>query len=657
MDIKLKTINTIRALGIDAINKANSGHPGMVLGAAPMAYTLFSRHLNVDVEDSKWINRDRFILAAGHGSMLLYSLLHLSGFNVSMEDIKEFRQWGSKTPGHPEFGHTHGVDATSGPLGQGIAMAVGMAISEDYLAAKYNKDVTIFDHYTYALCGDGDLQEGVTQEAISLAGNLGLEKLIVLYDSNDIQLDGPVDLANKENVKAKFESMNWDYQLVEDGNDVEAIDKAIIAAKASDKPSVIEIKTVIGFGSPVAGSSKSHGSPLGAENGAVTKEELNWEYPEFYVPDAVYEHFEENVRERGAVAKRSWNKEVMAYFEANQDIAAELINIMNDKEFDFKYEELISEFKAGEMIATRAASGKALAHYSNVIPNVMGGSADVCGSTKAVGINGDYNKANRTGQNINFGVREHAMAAVLNGMTLHGGIKAFGGAFFVFSDYCKPSIRMAALMNLPSIFIFSHDSIAVGEDGPTHEPIEQLAGLRTIPNHDLIRPADAIETAAAWRLAFESTDKPTTIVLTRQAVRNQVESSYEGVKKGAYVISKEQAKLDGIILASGSEVTLAVEAQEELLKVGVDVRVVSVPSMIRFDAQSAEYKEEVIPADCRKRVSLEMGSTMPWYKYVGLDGLALGIDKFGASAPASKVIEEYGFNTDTVVEKLQSYFK
>jgi transketolase len=656
MDLNLKSINTIRALGIDAINKANSGHPGMVLGAAPMAYTLFTRHLNVDVEDSKWINRDRFILAAGHGSMLLYSLLHLSGFDVSIEDIKNFRQWGSKTPGHPEYGHTHGVDATSGPLGQGIAMAVGMAISEDYLAGKYNDGVKIFDHYTYALCGDGDLQEGVTQEALSLAGNLGLEKLIVLYDSNDIQLDGPVHLANKEDVKAKFESMNWDYSLVEDGNDIEAIDQAIIAAKASDKPSVIEIKTEIGFGSPVVGTSKAHGAPLGQENGEVTKENLNWEYPEFYVPDAVYEDFETNVRLRGTEVKKSWNKEVMTYFEQNEEVAAELINIMNDKEFDYQYDELISEFKAGEMIATRAVSGKALNHFSNIIPNVVGGSADVCGSTKAVGINGDYSKANRTGQNINFGVREHAMAALLNGMTLHGGLKAFGGAFFVFSDYCKPSIRMAALMNIPSIFVFSHDSIAVGEDGPTHEPVEQLAGLRSIPNHDLIRPADAVETCAAWRLALEANNHPSTIVLTRQAVRNQEHSSYDGVSKGAYVISKESSKLDGIILASGSEVTLAVEVQEALLNAGIDVRVVSVPSMYRFDMQTAEYKDEVIPSTCRKRVSLEMGSTMPWYKYVGLDGLALGIDQFGASAPASKVIEEYGFNTETVTDKLKAYF-
>ncbi len=656
MEINLKSINAIRALGIDAINKANSGHPGMVLGAAPMAYTLFTRHLNIDVEEANWINRDRFILAAGHGSMLLYALLHLSGFNVSMDDIRDFRQWGSKTPGHPEFGHTHGVDATSGPLGQGIAMAVGMAISEDYLAGKYNQGFKFFDHYTYALCGDGDLQEGVTQEALSLAGNLGLEKLIVLYDSNDIQLDGPVHLSNKEDVKAKFESMNWHYQLVEDGNDCDAIDKAIIAAKASDKPSVIEVKTVIGFASPVAGTSASHGSPLGNEAGEQTKEALNWDYPDFYVPDDVYEHFEETVRLRGKEAKRNWNKEGMAALENHQEIAEELITVLDKKDFDFKYEELISQFNAGDMIATRAASGTALNHFSNVIPNVVGGSADVCGSTKAKGINGDYSKENKTGQNINFGVREHAMAAILNGMTLHGGIKAFGGAFFVFSDYCKPSIRMAALMNIPSIYVFSHDSIAVGEDGPTHEPIEQLSGLRAIPNHDLIRPADAIETSAAWKLALESDDKPTTIVLTRQAVRNQAKSSYDGVKKGAYVISAESSKLDGIILASGSEVTLAVEAQEQLLEKGIDVRVISVPSMSRFEEQTSEYKEQILPIDCRKRVSLEMGSTMPWYKFVGLDGLALGIDKFGASAPASKVIEEYQFDTDSIVTKLQNYF-
>lgn len=656
MNINEKSINTIRALGIDAINKANSGHPGMVLGAAPMAYTLFTKHLNIDVEDSNWINRDRFILAAGHGSMLLYSLLHLSGFDVSMEDIKQFRQWGSKTPGHPEFGHTHGIDATSGPLGQGIAMGVGMAISEDYLAGKYNKDVNIFDHYTYVLCGDGDLQEGITQEAISLAGSLELKKLIVLYDSNDIQLDGPVNLANRENVKAKFESMNWNHILVEDGTSVEDIDQAITNAKKSDKPTVVEIKTVIGHASPHAGTSKSHGSPLGVDAGNETKKALGWEHEEFVVPNDVYANFETYVKERGRDAKAAWNKEVMMHFEENRDFAKDLLNVLNEQEFDYKFEELTSKYKTGDMNPTRAVSGDALNHFSNIIPNIVGGSADVCGSTKARGINGDYGPETPTGQNVNFGVREHAMAAILNGMTLHGGIKAFGGAFFVFSDYCKPAMRMAALMDIPSIFVFSHDSIAVGEDGPTHEPIEQLTGLRAIPNMDVLRPADAIETCASWMLALESNSTPTTLVLTRQAVRNQAKSSYEGVKAGGYIISSEQSKLDGILIAAGSEVTLAVEVQEKLLQEGIDLRVVSMPSMYRFDLQTDEYKESVLPSNMRKRVSLELGATMPWFKYTGLDGLTLGIDKFGASAPAAKVIEEYGFTTENVTNLVKNYF-
>jgi transketolase len=655
MSIQNLTINSIRTLGIDAINKANSGHPGMVLGAAPMAYSLYANHLHVNPNNSEWFDRDRFVLSAGHGSMLLYSLLHLSGFDVTMEDLKNFRQWDSRTPGHPEYGHTQGVDATGGPLGQGLSMGVGMAVTESFLAEKFNKeDATVVDHFTYVLCGDGDLQEGVTQEAMSLAGHLGLGKLVVLYDSNDIQLDGPVEWANSEDVKAKYESMNWHYERVEDGTDVAAINAAIEVAKnETNKPTIIEIKTVIGFGSPLAGDSGSHGAPLGEEKGQATKEALGWTYDAFTVPTEVYDHMKEVVADRGASKEAKWLETVEAY-KTNYPEDAKLFDQVLNNEFEIDFASAPT-FEAGVSEATRNTSGKVINTLSESFDLLIGGSADLTKSTKAKGLNGDFSRTNRLGRNINFGVREHAMAAMVNGMMLHKGVKAFTGAFFVFSDYLKPSLRLAALMNIPSIFVFTHDSIAVGEDGPTHEPIEQLAGLRSIPNFDVIRPGDATETVAAWQLALESTKTPTALVLTRQNLTAEANTSYEGVKKGGYVVSAEQNKVDAIIIAAGSEVNLAIATQKELLENGIDVRVVSIPSFKRFNEQSAEYREEVLPSSVRARVGVEMGASLGWHQYVGLDGRLLTIDRFGASAPGGTVIEKYGFtveNLSSIVSEL-----
>ena len=625
-------INAIRMLGMAQINKAKSGHPGIVLGAAPMMYELLMNHMNVLPNEPKWYNRDRFILAAGHGSSMLYATLHLMGYKVSMNDLKGFRQWGSKTPGHPEYGHTDGVDATSGPLGQGIAMGVGMAIAESYMSAKYNKDVEIFNYYTYVLCGDGDLQEGVTQEAMSFAGHNGLEKLIVLYDSNDIQLDGAVEMAQSEDVKGKYEAMNWHYQLVEDGNDTVAIGKAIEEAKTTDKPSIIEVKTVIGYGSELAGDSATHGAPLGEELTAKLRETLGWTHEDFDVPVEIYEEFKQ-------IAKRGQKK----YDDSLEAFKAYA------KKYPNEYKELadnlvtpLVEFDADLNEATRVSSGTVINKISEAIPYLIGGSADLTKSTKAKGIDGDFTKENRTGRNINFGVREHAMAAIVNGMTL-AGLKAFTGGFFVFSDYMKPAMRMAALMDIPSIFAFTHDSIAVGEDGPTHEPIEQLTGIRAMPNMNVIRPANANETAAAWKIAVDSNSNPTSLILTRQNVKNNENSTYENVKKGAYIISKEKEVLDGILLASGSEVNLAIEAQKLLKEDGIDVRVVSMPSMFIFDEQEDQYKDEVLPQVPTLAIEMATG-----YEYLKYADTLLNIDTFGASAPGTTVIEEYGFTPENV---------
>ncbi len=657
MNIQTKSVNTIRFLSMDAINKANSGHPGVVLGAAPMMYSLFANHLRATSKNKNWFNRDRFLLGVGHGSSMLYSMLHLTGYNVTIEDLKQFRQWGSKTPGHPEFGHTEGIDATSGPLGQGIAMATGMAVGESYLAARYNKDdLNVVDFYSYVLCGDGDLQEGVTQEAMSIAGHLGLGKLIVLYDSNDIQLDGPVSMTNSEDVKGKYEAMNWQYLKVEDGNDLEAINKAVAEAKLNTKqPTIIEVKTVIGFGSPLAGDSASHGAPIGVENTNKTRETLMHTEAEFTVADDVYAHMNEVITERGLKASNTWDETFKTYTSKYPELAKELTSLMNG-EITVDFDAVLPKYEVGSNKATRESGGDVLSALSKACPFVIGGSADLTKSTKAKGLDGDFTAENRLGRNINYGVREHAMGAMLNGLALVG-LKSFGGAFFVFSDYMKPAIRMSALMGLPTTFVFTHDSIAVGEDGPTHEPIEQLAGLRAIPNLDVLRPADGTEVAAAWRLALESKNRPSAIVLTRQGVVTSAGSSYEGVKKGGYVVSKESSKIDAILIAAGSEVSLAIEAQKMLLNEGVDVRVVSVPSFARFNEQSAEYKESVLPNASRKRLAIEMGASLGWYQYVGLDGDVLSIDRFGASAPAEVVMKEYGFSVENVVARTKELIK
>ena len=653
-----QSVNAIKVLGVDAINKAKSGHPGVVMGAAPMAYSLFAKHLRVNPKKTDWINRDRFVLSAGHGSMLLYSLLHLSGFeDVSLEEVKNFRQWGSKTPGHPEFGHTKGVDATTGPLGQGISTAVGMALAERYLAAKYNKEgYELFDHYTYVICGDGDIMEGVASEAASFAAVQKLNKLVVLYDSNDICLDGETRDAFSENVRNRYEAYGWNTILVEDGADVEAVNVAIEKAKQSDKPTLIEVKTIIGAGSPnKQGTNGVHGAPLGEEETALFRKEIGWNYEPFEIPEEVYADFKVNVADRGETANNEWEKLYNEYKEKFPELAAELEEVLSREDIKHLSKESFSFKNVGEAQATRNSSQDAINSIAKVLPTFFGGSADLSHSNmtfiKGEGLQDD---AHRTERNIQFGVREFAMATVLNGMMLHGGVRVFGGTFFVFSDYLKAALRLSALQNLPVTYVFTHDSIAVGEDGPTHEPIEHLASLRTIPNTYVFRPADATETQAAWYLAQNVNDKPTSIVLTRQNLPVLENSSFEKVAKGAYVVYETSSDFDTILIATGSEVALAISVAQELEREGMKVRVVSMPSIELFEEQTSEYKEALLPRSIRRRVSLEMGNTALWYKYVGLDGLAIGIDKFGASAPANKVIEEYGFSVEKVVARIKN---
>ena len=653
-----KSVNAIKVLGVDAINKAKSGHPGVVMGAAPMAYSLFTKHLRVNPKKTDWINRDRFVLSAGHGSMLLYSLLHLSGFeDVSLEEVKNFRQWGSKTPGHPEFGHTKGIDATTGPLGQGISTAVGMALAERYLAAKYNKEgYNLFDHYTYVICGDGDIMEGVASEASSFAAVQKLNKLVVLYDSNDICLDGETKDAFSENVRARYEAYGWNTILVEDGASVEAVNAAIEQAKKSDKPTLIEVKTIIGAGSPNRqGTNGVHGAPLGDEETALFRKEIGWENEPFDIPADVYADFKANVADRGESEYAKWEKLYADYKAAYPELAKELEEALTREDIKHLTKESFSFKSVGEAQATRNSSQDAINSVAAVLPTFFGGSADLSHSNMTF-IKGDnlQDDAHRTERNVQFGVREFAMATVLNGLMLHGGVRVFGGTFFVFSDYLKGALRLSALQNLPVTYVFTHDSIAVGEDGPTHEPIEHLASLRTIPNTYVFRPADATETQAAWYLSQKTNDRPTSIVLTRQNLPILENSSFEKVAKGAYVVYETAADFDTILIATGSEVALAIDVARELETDGSKVRVVSMPSVELFEEQSKEYKEELLPLNIRRRVSLEMGNSALWYKYVGLDGLAIGIDKFGASAPANKVIEEYGFTVEAVVEKIKN---
>ncbi|MBC6971595.1 transketolase [Bacillus sp. Xin] len=659
--IEQLSINTIRTLSIDAIEKANSGHPGMPMGAAPMAYTLWTQFMKHNPNNPTWFNRDRFVLSAGHGSMLLYSLLHLSGYDVTMDDLKNFRQWGSKTPGHPEYGHTAGVDATTGPLGQGISTAVGMAMAERHLAAKYNRDAyNVVDHYTYAICGDGDLMEGVSAEASSLAAHLGLGRLVVLYDSNDISLDGDLNRSFSESVEDRYKAYGWQVIRVEDGNDVEAIAKAIEEAKADEKrPTLIEVRTTIGFGSPnKSGKSASHGSPLGVDETKLTKEAYAWSAEQdFHVPEEVYDNFRKTVQDAGETAQAEWNTMLGEYAQAYPELANELQAAMKGL-LPEGWDKNLPTYELGSKAATRNSSGAVINAIAEAVPSFFGGSADLAGSNKTYMNNEkDFTRADYSGKNIWYGVREFAMGAAMNGIALHGGLKTYGGTFFVFSDYLRPAIRLAALMQLPVTYVFTHDSIAVGEDGPTHEPVEQLAALRAMPNVSVIRPADGNESVAAWKLALESTSTPTALILTRQdlpTLEGAKDDTYEKVAKGAYVISaSKKENADVILLATGSEVSLAVEAQTALAADGVDAAVVSMPSMDRFEAQSAEYKESVLPKSVTKRFAIEMGATFGWHRYVGLEGDVLGIDTFGASAPGEKIMEEYGFTVENVVRKVK----
>lgn len=659
MDISNLSIATIRSLGIDTINKANSGHPGMVLGSAPALYTLFNKELNIYNKEAEWINRDRFVLASGHASALLYSMLHLTGFDVTIDDLKNFRQLNSHTPGHPEIEMTHGVDASSGPLGQGIPMAAGMAMAEKFLASQYNKEnFDIIDHYTYVLCGDGDMQEGVTYEAASLAGHLSLGKLIVLYDANKVTLDGPLSMSFSENVKKRYEACNWQVLEVKDGNDINEIHKAIKKGKKEQfKPTLIIVNTVIGFGSANQGTNKVHGAPLGKEDGKNAKLSYGFDHDEFYVPEEVYEDFKKKTIKRGKSKFNKWNKLFNEYKEQYPTEAKQLEDAIAGK-YSLNIDELLKNYPVGHNDATRNTSLEVIQEVAKQNPTFLSGTADLASSTKTkIKDEDDFSVENYNGRNLVFGIREFAMVAIMNGMTLHKGVKVSAGGFLVFSDYFKAAVRMACLMKLPIILPLSHDSIAVGEDGPTHQPIEQFAMLRSIPNMHVIRPGDAVEMAAAWKLAMESTENPTALILTRQNVETMENSSVEGVSKGAYVIGKEENHLDAIIIASGSEVNLAMKAKKVLLEKGIDVRVVSMPCQEFFDQQDEQYKEAVLPNAMRKRLSVEMASSFGWHKYVGLDGITMSIDEFGKSAPAQDVIQSYGFTVDGVVENIEKLLK
>lgn len=642
-------INAVRMLAVDAINKAKSGHPGICLGAAPMLVDLYANFMNVDKTHMDWINRDRFILSGGHGVPMMYGLLNLMGFGVTVDDIKSLRQLHSKTPGHPEADVTPGIDASTGPLGQGIAMGVGFAMAERFLAAKFNREgFPVVDHYTYVMCGDGDLQEGIAQEAISLAGHHKLNKLVLLYDSNDVQLDGPTNASYTEDIKKKYEAMGWAYIRVENGNDTAAISKAIKRAhKNVDKPTLIEVKTVIGYGSPLAGLCDSHGAPLGEEKTAALRKTLGWDYAPFEVPEEAYQTMDV-VNKRGKRAYSKWKKLVKAYAEQYPEEAKQFDNAVKGiYNLDFTL-----DFPVGHSDATRNTIGAVIKEFSKLNPTFIGGSADLTKSTKAKGADGDFTPDNPTGRNIMFGVREHAMGAIVNGLNIHGGVRAFTGAFFVFSDYMKGAMRLAALMGVPSIFVFTHDSIAVGEDGPTHEPIEQIAGLRATLNMDVYRPADAWEVVECFKKAIASKHTPSCIILTRQNLRVEDHANSD-VAKGGYVLKEEQGKLDLCLLASGSEVNLAMDVANKLESQGKNVRVVSMPNTADFDKQSKAYRQSVLP-DRKKVVAVEMSSDNVWYKYAAY---VYGIDKFGASAPASVLMKEYGFTADQLADWIANNVK
>lgn len=649
MNIENKAVNTLRMLSVDQIENANSGHPGLPLGAAPMAYALFKNHLVRDSKDLNWKNRDRFVLSAGHGSALLYSLFYLFDYGLSLDDLKNFRQLDSKTPGHPEYGHTRGVEATTGPLGQGIAMAVGMAIAEEKLAALYNKDdLKLVDHYTYALVGDGCLMEGISNEASSLAGTLKLDKLIVLYDSNKISIEGSTDLAFSENVCDRYKALGWDTFVVHDGNDLNEINAAIEEAKKSDKPALIEVKTKIGYGSPREDSAKAHGEPLGKEDRKSTREFFGLPDEDFYVDEDVKAHFQKIVEENTARVneKKKIEEEYAKKYPKEYEDYLSAFNLEKKELLEDSYYDSFDKD-----IATRAISGEVLNKIAKDNIHIFGGSADLGPSNKTMLKGEEYFSAdNRLGRNITFGVRENAMGAITNGILLHGGLKTYASTFLVFSDYLKPTIRLAALMNLPNVYIFTHDSIGVGEDGPTHQPIEHLAMLRSIPGIVVIRPADGRETAASLNLAFNSKNTPFVLALSRQNLP-QLENSSRDVYRGAYIIKKEEGELEKIVIATGSEVSLALEAAEGLK----GVRVVSMPSMEMFDAQSSDYKEEILPSNITKRISLEALSSFGWHKYIGMKGMAISIDTFGASGKGAEVFERFGFTKENIRRKIQEF--
>jgi transketolase len=648
-------INAIRVLSAESVQKANSGHPGLPMGAAAMTYELWRNHMNFNPNDPQWINRDRFVLSAGHASMLLYSLLHLFNYDLSIEDLKNFRQWESKTPGHPEYGHTVGVEATTGPLGQGISMAVGMAMAQAHLAARFNQpEYDLFDHFIYVLAGDGCMMEGISSEAASMAGTMKLGRLIVLYDDNDISIEGNTDIAFTEDVGKRHEAYGWQVLHVADGNDTQAVAQAIAEAKADEtRPSLIVVRTQIGFGSPLVGSADTHGSPLGAENVTKTRETLNWPGKEpFDVPVELRTYLRDVVEEK-ATAQAKWNDLFNRYQKAFPEKAGELNRCLNMDTPDLLSDEAFWSFSGSQ--ATRSTSGVCLNRLAERLPNLIGGSADLAPSNKSV-VKGTgwFSPEHYEGANIHFGVREHAMAAAANGMALYGGLRPYCATFFVFSDYLKAALRMSALQNLPVMYVLTHDSIGVGEDGPTHEPIEHLASLRSIPNVTVYRPADGKETAAAYLYALQN-NGPTCMVLSRQNLPTFDKTGPDALK-GGYVL-EDSDKIDLILIATGSEVELAMNAAKTLKDKGVGVRVVSMPSMEVFERQSEAYRESVLPGTIRNRIAIEAGTDMPWYRYVGLDGRVIGINHFGASAPGELLFEKFGFTESRVVADALEYLK
>lgn len=660
-ELEQLAINTIRTLSIDAVQQANSGHPGLPMGAAPMAYVLWMRYLQHNPANPNWFNRDRFVLSAGHGSMLIYSLLHLTGYDLSLDEIKNFRQWGSKTPGHPEYGHTPGIETTTGPLGQGAATAVGMALAEAYLASVFNRGgKNIVDHYTYALVSDGDLMEGVAIEAAALAGHWGLGKLIFLYDNNHITLDGETKMTFTEDIPARFRSQGWHVLEVDDGNDLDAIDQAIKAARGvHDQPTLISVRTVIGYGSPnKAGTSSAHGSPLGPEEVKLTKEAYGWDAEEpFYIPGSALELFRESLT-RGADAESEWDALYAGWKAENGDLAA-LFETVTAGELPDGWDSELPEYSGDKGMATRNAGGDALNAIAKHIPTMIGGDADLAGSTKTL-IKGAENTGygEPAARNIRFGVREHAMGAIVNGLALHGGIvKPYSATFLTFSDYMRGAIRIGALADIPTVYVFTHDSIGLGEDGPTHQPVEHVMSLRAIPNLHVFRPGDPNEVVGAWK-AIMTLDHPAAIVLTRQNVpileTENVEGIHEGVAFGGYILAEssriKKGRPEVILMATGSEVQIALEAFEALDAEGVKVRVVSMPCWELFDAQEEGYRDHVLPPEVTARVSIEAGTTLGWQKYVGTEGVTIGVDTFGASAPFEKIFEEYGLTARAVIE-------